>query len=114
MRHESERVVGKNYRVLAGRPLFHHIVETLLACPSISEVVIDTDSPTILASAARAFPQVRLITRPDELRGGHVSMNEILCHDVGLVPADLYVQTHSTNPLLRPASVESALDKFLT
>ena len=44
MRHSSERVPGKNYRPLGGRPLFHHIVSTLLACPAIDQIVIDTDS----------------------------------------------------------------------
>ena len=29
-------------------------------------------------------------------------MNDILLHDVAQVDADLYLQTHSTNPLLRP------------
>ena len=32
MRHKSERVPGKNYRPLGGRPLFHHIIATLLEC----------------------------------------------------------------------------------
>ena len=48
MRHSSERVPGKNYRPMAGKPLFHYIVETLLAVPEIGEVVIDTDSPIIM------------------------------------------------------------------
>ena len=29
MRHHSQRVPGKNYRPLAGKPLFQHILETL-------------------------------------------------------------------------------------
>jgi CMP-N-acetylneuraminic acid synthetase len=55
MRHESERVPGKNYRPLAGRPLFHHIVETLYSVPEIDLVAIDTDSPAIAADAAASF-----------------------------------------------------------
>ena len=48
MRHYSQRVPGKNYRSLAGKPLFHHIIETLLACQSIDEIIVDTDSSEIL------------------------------------------------------------------
>jgi len=44
MRHHSQRVPGKNYRPLAGKPLFHHILETLLDVPEIDQVVVDTDS----------------------------------------------------------------------
>jgi CMP-N-acetylneuraminic acid synthetase len=113
MRHESERVPGKNYRHLGGRPLFHHIVETLLASPRIAKVVIDTDSDLILDSAADAFPDVKLLERPPHLRGGMVSMNDVLLHDVSQLDGDLYLQTHSTNPLLRQATVTRAIDSFL-
>lgn len=113
MRHESERVPGKNYRPFAGLPLYHHIVLSLLACPAISETVIDTDSPVILEDAARHFPQVRLIERPEHLRGGHVPMNDVLLHDTGVVEADYYVQTHSTNPLLHSETISRAIDTFL-
>jgi CMP-N-acetylneuraminic acid synthetase len=112
MRHDSERVPGKNYRPFAGRPLYHHIVATLLACPSIAEVIIDTDSPVIQADARACFPQVRVLERPVALRAGTIPMNEILLHDVAQVTADLYLQTHSTNPLLRASTIERALATF--
>jgi CMP-N-acetylneuraminic acid synthetase len=40
-------------------------------------------------------------------------MNDVLGHDVSVVDADYYVQTHSTNPLLRAETVQSALTEFL-
>lgn len=113
MRHDSERVKGKNYRPLGGRPLYHHIVMSLLACPQIDEVVIDTDSPLIAQDANSAFPEVRVLPRPDHLLGGEVPMNDVLLHDIEQVDADLYVQTHSTNPLLRSETIQRALDAFL-
>jgi CMP-N-acetylneuraminic acid synthetase len=113
MRHESERVPGKNYRPLGGRPLFHHIVSTLLASPRVGRVVIDTDSDLIRDDVARTFPGVEVIERPAELRGGMSSMNEVLLNDVRSIDADLYLQTHSTNPLLRTDSVTRAIDEFL-
>ena len=48
MRHVSERVQGKNYRMFAGKPLYHHVVSTLLSCKEISNVMIDTDSDVIM------------------------------------------------------------------
>ncbi len=114
MRHDSERVPGKNYRVLGDRPLFHHIVGTLLGVPAISSVVIDTDSDLIREQANAAFPSVRVIDRPPHLRGGMVPMNDVLLHDVNEVPADLYLQTHSTNPLLQSATVAAAIDQLLS
>lgn len=109
MRHDSVRVPGKNYRPIAGKPLFHHILETLLACPEISRVVVDTDSPVILEGLEEHFPQVLALLRPEALRADTVPTNEILMYDTAQVQADLFLQTHSTNPLLSAATVSKAI-----
>lgn len=113
MRHTSERVPGKNYRNFAGKPLCFHIIQTLLACPQIAEVVIDTDSPVITEAVSRHYPQVILLERPPHLRAGETPMNEVLIHDTAQVAADYYLQTHSTNPLLRPVTLSAAIEHFL-
>lgn len=114
MRHHSERVPGKNYRMLAGKPLFHHILDTLLACPEINRIAVDTDSPVIMESLRESYPQVVVIERPDHLRDDTVPMNEVLLHDTSQVPADLYLQTHSTNPLLRPQTISRAVQTLVS
>lgn len=110
MRHHSVRVPGKNYRLLAGKPLFHYIIEVLLACPEISQVVVDTDSPVVMDGMRQAFPRVSLVERPEELRADTVPMNEILLYDTSLFPADLYLQTHSTNPMVRSGTISMAIN----
>lgn len=112
MRHHSERVPGKNYRSFNGRPLYQHIVSSLLACPLVSEVVIDTDSPVIMEDASRNCPLVRVIQRPEHLRADSTPMNDVLLHDVTLVESDYYLQTHSTNPLLLTETIERAIKLF--
>jgi CMP-N-acetylneuraminic acid synthetase len=114
MRHHSERVPGKNYRPLAGKPLFHHILDTLLQCPEISRIAIDTDSPNIIESLRKDYPQVVIIERPEHLRADTTPMNEVLLHDTAQIPADLYLQTHSTNPLLRPQTVSRAIQALVS
>ena len=109
MRHHSERVPGKNYRLLDGCPLFHHVVSTLVACPEVEELVVDTDSPIVAEQCAEHFPSVRVLERPDHLLGGDVPMTEILRHDATVVDADWYLQAHSTSPLLRSSTVRAAL-----
>jgi CMP-N-acetylneuraminic acid synthetase len=113
MRHHSQRVPGKNYRPLAGRPLFHHVILTLLSCPEISETVVDTDSQDVIAGLREFFPQVRIIERPAHLRADDVPMNEILAYDASQVEADFYLQTHSTNPLLRAGTFSGAIQALL-
>lgn len=109
MRHDSQRVPGKNYRMLAGRPLYSYILETLFACPEISTVVVDTDSPVIQEGLRQQYPNVQVLDRPEHLRSGEVPMNEVLLHDTSLVEAEFYLQTHSTNPLLRHETISRAI-----
>lgn len=113
MRHHSQRVPGKNYRLLAGKPLYHHIIETLLAVPEVSEILVDTDSDEVMDGLKQHFPSVNIISRPDSLRADDVPMNDILIHDTSQVQADFYLQTHSTNPLLRPETVSKAVQVLL-
>ena len=114
MRHHSQRVPGKNFRPLAGKPLFHHIVETLLTVPEVTEIVVDTDSEPVMDGLRRQFPRVRVIDRPEHLRADGVPMNDILIHDTGQVQADFYLQTHSTNPLLKPQTISRAIQLLIT
>lgn len=113
MRHNSERVPGKNYRGFAGKPLYHHVVNSLMACQAIDQVVIDTDSPVILEDAAKNFPSVKLMERPERLRSGDIPMNDVLLNTIRQVEATYYLQTHSTNPLLSAGSVNKAVALFL-
>ena len=113
MRHHSQRVPGKNYRSLAGKPLFHYIINALSACPEISQVVVDTDSQPVMDGLRQHFHAVRILERPEHLRGDEISMNEILEYDTSQVEADYYLQTHSTNPLLRPATISQAIQSLL-
>lgn len=112
MRHNSQRVQGKNYRLLAGKPLYQHIMETLLAVPEIQEIVVDTDSNPVMNGLRENFPQVKVINRPEHLRADDIPMNEILIHDAGQCPADFYLQTHSTNPLLKSETISRAIRAF--
>jgi CMP-N-acetylneuraminic acid synthetase len=113
MRHDSERVPGKNYRDFAGLPLYHHVIRTLLDVPEITAVVIDTDSPVIKEDAERSFgDRVTVVVRPEHLRSGDTPMNDVLLHTISAVSADWYLQTHSTNPLLRSKTVSDALRRL--
>lgn len=113
MRHSSERIPGKNYRPFGdGRPLFQHMLDTLLACPQIDKVVIDTDSPVIMEQCQEKYPDVVLLERPEHLRDGGIAMNDVLLHDINQVDSEFYLQTHSTNPLLSLETMQAAIETF--
>jgi CMP-N-acetylneuraminic acid synthetase len=113
MRHHSQRIPGKNYRKIAGVPLFHYILQTLGKCPEIDQIVVDTDSPVIIDEIKVHFTKVIVLERPQHLQADAIPMNEVLLYDTSQVEADFYLQTHSTNPLLKSSTVSQAIRTFL-
>lgn len=113
MKAHSERVSGKNFRPLAGKPLFQWILDSLLALPEIDCVVINTDARQILADhGLTGSERVLIRDRRAEICGDLVSMNLILADDIAQVPAESYLMTHTTNPLLSSATIAAALAAF--
>lgn len=112
MKDHSERVPNKNIRKFCGRPLYHWIVDTLLASKYISFIVIDTDSKRITEDACNTFDRIRIINRPDSICGDYVSMNKIIGHDIAQIDSDHFLQTHSTNPLLSTETINRAIESY--
>lgn len=113
MKANSERVRGKNFRDFCGAPLFSWILNTLLSIESIDRVVINTDARGILSeNGLREDERVMIRDRKLEICGDFVSMNAVLADDVATVPADIYLMTHTTNPLMSADTVRAALSAY--
>lgn len=113
LKKNSERVPRKNFRLFNGVPLFGWILNTLLSIEEISLVVINTDAREELERLGLT-PDPRLLVRnrKPELCGDFVSMNAVIADDVENVPADTYLMTHTTNPLLSRATIVAALAAY--
>ena len=113
MKAHSERVKGKNFRIFNGKPLFRWVLDSLLSIELIEQVVINTDARSILVENGLAdSDRVLIRDRLPEMCGDFVSMNRILADDLAHVPADIYLMTHTTNPLLSSATIRAALARF--
>lgn len=113
MKAHSERVPGKNFRPLAGKPLFRWVLDTLLGLPEIERVVINTDARAILAQNGLVdSARVQIRDRRPEICGDHVSMNLVIADDLAAVPAATYLMTHTTNPLLGAGTLRSAIHAY--
>lgn len=113
MKGHSERVKNKNIRDFNGRPLFYYILDTLMRCEYVSGVYIDTDSEEIAGQAKQFFPDVHIIERPPGLCGDMVSMNNIIKYDMDVAGEEYYIQTHTTNPLLKVETLKRACEIFI-
>ena len=113
MKANSQRVKGKNFRHLHGKPLFSWILDALLAVEEIDAVVINTDARAILAeNGLTEGGRVLVRDRRPEICGDTVSMNLILADDIAAVEADTYLMTHTTNPMLSSATIRDALARY--
>ncbi|MDY6906213.1 MAG: acylneuraminate cytidylyltransferase family protein [Thermodesulfobacteriota bacterium] len=113
MKGHSERVPRKNLADFMGRPLCHWIMASLLAAETVDEIVVNTDSREIEQEVKSICSSIRIIERPATLRGDYVSMNRVIGHDVAITDAGIYLQTHSTNPLLSAGTIDAAVRCFL-
>ena len=114
MKGNSERVPGKNLKSFNGKPLFVHVLESLDGSNYIDEIIINTDSEKIAEVALQYSSKVKIHQRPKEICGDFVSMNDIINDDLEKSSADIFIQTHSTNPLLTSETIDNALDMFIS
>jgi len=113
MKAHSSRVEGKNFRDLAGKPLFRWILDTLLAIKEIDSIIINTDALEVLREKGLPDSEKIIVReRKNALCGDEVSMNLILADDIASKEADAYLMTHTTNPLLSADTIRSAINLY--
>jgi CMP-N-acetylneuraminic acid synthetase len=114
MKIHSERVPGKNVRPLCGKPLFHWILASLIESRYIDRIFIDTDSQEI-AEKTVGYPKVIIIHRPEHLKGDMFVANDLIEYDLSQISEyDFFLQTHSTNPLLKSETIDRAITTFFS
>lgn len=113
----SKGVPHKNIRLIAGKPLIAYTVEEALKCTLITEYVVSSDDPDILAVAFGCGAQV--IERPAELAQDDTPHLPALVH--ALDWADDFYNTHFdivadlrvTNPFKTAYDIDSAIQKLV-
>ena len=117
IKHNSERVPGKNYRDFNGKPLFHIILNTLLKSKYINHIYVDTNSPIVMESIKTDFKDtaITLYERPLELQPGDTPTNMLLENIITKLNLDYdyYLQTHATNPLLKVETIDQCIETFI-
>ena len=110
MKANSERVIGKNFKDLGGKPLFRWMLDKLLQIDEIDEVVINTDAHSILKEAGLPLDsKLTIRNRKKEICGDFVSMNKVIKDDVENTDGDIYLMTHTTNPFLSIKSISKQM-----
>lgn len=114
MKAYSERVSGKNMRLFCGRPLYHWIMDSLNDSEVVDEIIINTDSEEIANDAKKHF-DVTIHMRPDYLLD--ISSDEayqIMAYDLEHVDGEYFIQSHSTNPLVKKETIRTAVESYFS
>lgn len=104
----SERLPGKNLRILGDKPLVCHAIANALACKTVDTVVIDSDEDEILrvGRKAGAVPW----KRPPGLATDETTGDDLAWWQSMICPnADFLVQVVPTCPFTSPANIDKAV-----
>jgi len=112
LKAHSERVPGKNFKLLGDKPLYLWIVNTLLEVQEVSLIVIDTDSDDKMLWGLDDNPRILIKKRAQNLVGDYVSMNEIIWDYIADSSEQDFLMTHATNPFLSHSTIVGAIREY--
>ncbi len=110
IRLNSKRVVGKNLKLLGGKPMMCYLLETLVKVQQIDEVYVYCSSDEV-----REFlPEgVKLLKRDVALDSDMVLGEDIYDAFVRDVDADVYMLAHTTSPFIKASTVSNAIEEVV-
>lgn len=108
IRLNSERVLGKNLRLLGGEPLMCHILRTLTEVKSIDEIYVYCSDESI----CEYLPEgVQFLKRSKELDKNTTLGAEIYDAFTHEIDADLYILAHATSPFIKAETIAKAVEE---
>lgn len=109
----SERVPGKNFRVLNGKKLYQYICEHVQTANIFDDVYVDTNSEEI-ADYAKSM-NFHVIDRKPELAKNTANGNDLLVYHYETFPDyDYYFQLFATAPYLQPDSIKVCFNTLIS
>lgn len=104
IKEHSERVSGKNFRVLCGKKLYEWVLEHVIEANCFDDVYVDTNSDEIKEYAASR--RIFVIDRLESLALDTANGNDLLMYHRKIKPDyDYYFQLFATAPFLQPESI---------
>jgi len=113
----SKGLPGKNYELLAGKPLVQYAIEAGKNSRFIDDVVISTDCKRCMEIATDLGVDVPF-TRPDNLSGDTVPSADVIEHAINYLGErgdsyDIFVLLEPTSPLRDGTDIDAALEAMV-
>lgn len=110
---ESQRVTGKNRRILGGKPLWHWIIDALLEATELSEVHVFASPAWFSEVKEFGHQSVRSIHRSPDLDGDDISGSQLYKAFAEEVPSRFYLLAHATSPFLQARTVDECINAVI-
>jgi CMP-N,N'-diacetyllegionaminic acid synthase len=116
-RSGSKGIIGKNIKLIAGKPLIAWSIEAALKAQGVDRVIVSTDSDEI-ANIAKQFGAEAPFLRPDSLADDLATTESALLHTLAWLEFnDQYVPDNvillqSTSPVRNVDSIDRAIQYF--
>lgn len=110
----SKGILRKNIKILAGKPLIAHIIETAKKVPELDRIIVSTEDDEI-AEIAKVYGAEVPFIRPVELAKDETPTLPVLQHAVKYLEEkenyklDIIVLLYATSPLLKAERVSEAI-----
>lgn len=113
IKSNSERVPGKNFRILNGKKLYEYIIEHAQQAACFDDIYIDTNSEEIKEYALER--NLKVIERLEALAQNTANGNDLLVYHGKQYPQyDYYFQLFATAPYLQPESIRECFDGMIS
>lgn len=111
IKSHSERVPGKNLRLLNGKKLYQYICENAKQAGVFDSIYVDTNSEEV-ASFAESIGLIPIERKP-ELAQNTANGNDLLVdHFIRFPEFDYYFQLFATAPYLKPESIQACFERL--
>ena len=107
IKSKSERVKGKNFRKINGKPLYKILLDKLRKC-NFDEIYVDSDSKEIRKYCKER--KYNFVKRIPKLSKNSANGNDLLNYHRKIINADCYFQLFVTAPLIKISSINKCIE----
>lgn len=111
-REGSKRVPRKNMRLMNGKPMISYAIEAALNAKVTDHCYINTDSKEIIEYAEKAYPEVKIYLRSEELCNDTAQSDHFNADIIRKLSPDTLIMINPVCPLLEAEDIIEAVEAY--
>ena len=107
----SKRVKSKNLRLLDGKPLIEHVLDTLSKINIFDEIYVNSEDE-IFSGIAEKY-RISFYKRPNDLSSDEATNDEFAYEFLNNIECDVLIQVLPTSPFLTEKEIKGFVNKII-